>query len=163
MFRKVVVQTEDFDVGTEISNASGIGKDVGAVVSFVGLCRDEGSTLSGIDLESYPAMAYLELDAIITAASARWALESAKVIHRYGRVLIGENIVLVVVASRHRGEAFAAADFIMDFLKQDAPFWKRELCVTGEREVAHWVDPKLTDAIAVTRWAPSRTKVRGDE
>jgi molybdopterin synthase catalytic subunit len=163
MLRKVVVQTEDFDVGMEISNASGVGKHVGAVVSFVGLCRDEGSSLSGIDLESYPAMAYLELDAIITAASARWALESATVIHRYGRILIGDRIVLVAVASRHRGEAFAAADFIMDFLKQDAPFWKRELLVNSEREVAYWVDPKLTDAIAVRRWAPSRTKVKGDE
>ena len=158
MFRKVVVQTEDFDVGAEIANASSIGKDVGAVVSFVGVCRDEGGTLSGIDLECYPAMAYLELDAIISAASVRWALESATVIHRYGRIPIGEHIVLVAVASRHRGEAFAAADLIMDFLKRDAPFWKREFRGSGEREVANWVDPKLADAVAVARWGTLTTE-----
>lgn len=163
MFRKVVVQIEDFDVGAEIEHASSIGKDVGAVASFVGLCRGEDGTLNGIDLESYPAMAYLEFDAIIDAASARWMLESVTVIHRYGRILAGEGIVLVAVAARHRGDAFAAADFIMDFLKQDAPFWKRELHVAGDPDAPRWVSAKSADAVAAKRWGAIKTKVDGDE
>lgn len=151
MFRKVTVQTEDFDVGSEIARVSSVGNDVGAVASFVGLCRGEGGTLDGVNLESYPAMAYIEFDAIINAAAARWPLEGVTIIHRYGQILAGERIVLVVVASCHRSDAFAGAEFIMDFLKQDAPFWKRELRVAGGTN-ARWVTAKSADAMAAARW-----------
>jgi molybdopterin synthase catalytic subunit len=151
MFRKVAVQIDDFDVATEIESVSSVSNDAGAVASFVGLCRSEGGTLDGVDLESYPAMAYVEFDAIINAAAARWALEGVTIIHRYGRILTGERIVLVVVASRHRSDAFAGAEFIMEFLKQDAPFWKRELRVAGDTN-ARWVAAKSADAMAAARW-----------
>jgi molybdopterin synthase catalytic subunit len=148
-------------VGAEIANASNVGRDVGAVASFVGLCRGERGTLSGIDLECYPAMAYLELDAIINAASARWMLESVTVIHRYGRILSGERIVMVAAGARHRSDAFAAAEFIMDFLKQDAPFWKRELRVGCDPIAACWVSAKSSDAMAATRWGAFKSKIDG--
>lgn len=152
MFRKVLVQTEDFDVGAEIADASSIGSDVGAIASFVGLCRGEGGTLNGVDLEAYPEMARRELDTIVSAASSRWALEGVTVIHRYGHILTGERIVLVAVAARHRRDAFAAAEFMMDFLKQSAPFWKRELCVAEHSNASRWVEAKSADAVAASRW-----------
>ncbi|ULK98528.1 molybdenum cofactor biosynthesis protein MoaE [Bradyrhizobium sp. I71] len=151
-----MIQTEDFDVGAEIGAICSVVEDAGAVASFVGLCRGEGGTLDGVYLESYPAMAYLEFDSIINAADERWSLGAVTIIHRYGRVLAGERIVLVAVAARHRKEAFAAAEFIMDFLKHDAPFWKRELRADGDSGAAGWVAAKASDASAAARWGVAR-------
>jgi molybdopterin synthase catalytic subunit len=156
--RKIAVQTEDFDVGAEIAAVSAAVTNVGAVASFVGLCRGEGGTLDGVDLESYPAMAYLELDSIINAAAARWTLQAVTIIHRYGRILVGERIVLVAVAARHRKEAFSSAEFIMDFLKRDAPFWKRDLRVAGEANALGWVAAKPADTLAAARWGAVKKK-----
>jgi molybdopterin synthase catalytic subunit len=119
----------------------------------------EGGTLNGIDLESYPAMAYLEFDAIVDAVDAREC-------DRYPPLwsnLAGERIVLAAVAARRRGDAFAAVDFIMDFLKRDAPFWKRELHVAGDPEAPRWVSAKSADAVAAKRWGAIKSKVDGDE
>jgi molybdopterin synthase catalytic subunit len=143
------VQMEDFDVADEIAKVARTSDDVGAIASFIGVCRAEGGSLEGIEIEVYPAMARTEMERILQAASARWPLHAISVVHRYGRIAVGHQIVLVVVAAGHRGDAFAAAEFIMDFLKQAAPFWKRGLTVDGE---ASWVGANRADAVAAGRW-----------
>ena len=122
---QVSVQREDFDAGAEARSLSAGRADIGAVVSFVGLCRDDGGRLAALEIEHYPGMAEGEIGRAVAAAQARWPLLGIRVVHRFGAIAPGEQIVLVAVASAHRGAAFAAAEFLMDYLKTRAPFWKR--------------------------------------
>lgn len=146
----VSVQEADFDPGTEIAGLSAGDPDVGAVASFVGLVRrgNEGTEVSAMTLEHYPGMTERALNDIVTEASGRWQCDHVRVIHRFGRMCPGDRIVFVGVASRHRGDAFAACEFIMDYLKTRAPFWKREETPEGAR----WVDARDSDDTAASRW-----------
>ena len=147
---RVRVQEADFDVGAEIASLSANRVDVGAVASFVGLVRDanDGSQVRGLTLEHYPGMTEKALEDICAQAHARWDLIDTLVIHRVGALVPGDRIVLVGVASAHRGEAFEACEFIMDFLKTRAPFWKREDTPAGSR----WVEARSSDDVAAGRW-----------
>ncbi|MCR9058180.1 MAG: molybdenum cofactor biosynthesis protein MoaE [Rhodobacteraceae bacterium] len=147
---KVKVQTEDFDAGAESGLLTSGRKDVGALVSFTGLCRDEAGTLSALELEHYPGMAEGELTRIAQQAIARWPLTGLTVIHRHGKIPPGDNIVLVIAASSHRRAAFEAADFLMDYLKTRAPFWKKEHLADGG--TGTWVDAKDGDDKDAARW-----------
>ncbi len=146
----VRIQAEDFDVNTEISALSDGRNDVGAVVTFSGLCRDEGGTLAALELEHYPGMAEAEILRIAEQACARWPLTGLRVIHRYGKIAPGENIVLVVAASPHRQAAFDGASYLMDYLKTRAPFWKKEHLIDGSS--GEWVSAKDADDEALKRW-----------
>ncbi len=146
----VSVRREDFDVATEIARLGAGRGDVGAVVSFTGLCRDEGGVLEALELEHYPGMAEAEIGRIAREAAQRWPLLGVTVVHRHGLIRPGENIVLVATASAHRQAAFEAANFIMDFLKTDAPFWKRERRRDGAE--SGWVAAKDADAASRRRW-----------
>lgn len=146
----VRIQREDFDTGAEIAAVSAGRPGIGAVVSFSGLCRDEGGALSALELEHYPGMAEAEIMRIAREAVARWPLDAVTVIHRHGRIEPGGNIVLVVTASSHRQAAFDAANFLMDFLKSNAPFWKKEHAADGT--AGGWVDAKDADERALERW-----------
>ena len=150
---KILVQADAFDLGTEVDAMRQGRTDIGAIASFVGLARDinEGSGVAAMTLEHYPGMTEKALAALVDEASARWALLDVTVIHRIGRLLPGDPIVLVAVASRHRGEAFAACEFIMDYLKTQAPFWKKEETPEGER----WVEARVSDDAAAARWMES--------
>lgn len=143
----VRVQREDFDPGGEIAALTAGRSDVGAVVTFSGLVRDPGG-LGSLELEHYPGMTEKALGAIEAEAVSRWELQSSLVIHRYGRLLPGERIMMVATASRHRQAAFEAAEFLMDYLKSRAPFWKKE---TG-RDGSRWVDAAERDEAALARW-----------
>jgi len=147
---KIAVQNEAFDLGTEVAALTQGRRDVGAVASFVGLARDtnEGSGVAAMTLEHYPGMTEKALAALVDEARARWALLDVTVVHRVGRLLPGDPIVLVAVAGAHRGEAFAACEFIMDALKTRAPFWKKEETPDGER----WVEARASDEAAAGRW-----------
>ncbi len=147
----VSVQAADFDPAAEQERLAGGRADVGAVVSFTGLCRDEGGALQALEIEHYPGMAEAEIARVAALAEARWRLAGLRVIHRYGRIRPGERIVLVAVAAGHRAAAFAAADFVMDYLKTRAPFWKREHRSDGS--VGAWVAAKDADETAAARWA----------
>lgn len=149
----VRIQAGDFDVAAEIAAISGGRADVGAVVTFTGLCRDEAGTLAALELEHYPGMAEAEITRIAHEAIARWPLAGITAIHRFGKIKPGENIVLVVTASRHRQAAFEAASFLMDYLKSRAPFWKKEHLLDGSE--GGWVDAKESDDAAAARWAKS--------
>jgi molybdopterin synthase catalytic subunit len=144
----ISIQHEDFDVGREIEALSAGKGEVGAVASFVGLVRDEGNTLSAMTLEHYPGMTEKALAEIVDRATERWSLLGVRVIHRIGRLLPGDRIVLVVVSSKHRGDAFAACEFIMDYLKTQATFWKKEETPDGGR----WVEARDSDDEAAGRW-----------
>lgn len=146
----VRVQVEDFDVGREVAAMTRGNPAIGAVASFVGMVRasNDGSGVSAMTLEHYPGMTESALEDIVAEATARWDIIDALVVHRYGRLQPGEQIVLVVVASAHRGEAFAGCEYIMDFLKTGAPFWKKEETPQGAR----WVDARETDDHAAERW-----------
>jgi molybdopterin synthase catalytic subunit len=147
---KIQVQTADFDLQTEL-NAMRAGRpDTGAIVSFIGLVRDinDGKNVAGMALEHYPGMTEKALQQITEQAQQRWELIDITVIHRVGPLLPTDQIVLVAVASRHRGNAFAACEFIMDYLKTEAPFWKKEQTPEGER----WVDARETDQVALEKW-----------
>jgi len=144
------VQQDDFDTAAEIRALTGENPDIGAVVAFTGLCRDESNTLSALELEHYPGMAEKEMRRVATEAGERWPLTGAVAIHRYGRIAPGENIVLVLAASRHRQAAFDGAAYIMDFLKSRAPFWKREIRKDGS--AGEWVDARSSDEDALNRW-----------
>lgn len=149
----VSVQEADFDVGVETQALSAGRLDVGAVATFVGLVRadklsGEGSEVSAMTLEHYPGMTEKSLEAIVTEAEARWRLQGVRVIHRFGRLVPGDRIVFVGVASAHRGDAFAACEFVMDYLKTRAPFWKKEDTPEGGR----WVDARDADDSAAARW-----------
>jgi molybdopterin synthase catalytic subunit len=147
---KVAIQREDFDVAREVERLTKGRGDIGAVVTFTGLCRDEAGTLEALELEHYPGMAEDEIERVAKQAAARWPLLGATAIHRYGKVLPGENIVLVIATSPHRGAAFEAAEFIMDYLKTRAPFWKKEHRRDGS--IGEWVEAKDADDSAAERW-----------
>jgi molybdopterin synthase catalytic subunit len=147
---KLRVQRESFDVATEAAALAAGRTDVGAVVTFTGLCRDEGGRLACLDLEHYPGMAEAEMGRVADEAVARWPLLGLTIVHRYGSIRPGEPIVLVVTASSHRNAAFAAAEFLMDYLKSNAPFWKKE--VLAEAAEGAWVQAKEEDEQALTRW-----------
>src|SRR5271157_4416032 len=147
----VRVQREDFDAGAEAAALARGRKDVGAIVSFVGYCRDEGGRLAALELEHSAGMAEEEMARVAREAESRWSLIGVTAIHRYGRIAPGEQIVLVAVASAHRGEAFAAAEMLMDFLKTRAPFWKRAFHADGV--VEGWVEAKEADDASAARWS----------
>ena len=151
MTGKVRIQAEDFSVAAEIAAMSEGRTEIGAVVSFVGLCRDEGGRLAALELEHYPGMAEEEVARVVAQAEERWPLQGIRVIHRYGKIRPGENIVLVATASAHRRAAFEAADFLMDFLKTRAPFWKREHLPDGS--IGGWVEAAQADDAAAERWS----------
>jgi len=146
----VRVQAEDFDVGQEISRIADGRRDIGAVVTFTGLCRDEAGTLCALELEHYPGMAEAQMRRVAEAALDRWLLCGLTIVHRYGKIAPGENIVLVVSASPHRQAAFEAASFVMDYLKTSAPFWKRQHLADGSS--GGWVEVKDQDDRAMDRW-----------
>lgn len=146
----VRVQREDFDLSAEVSRLSFDRPEIGAVVTFSGLCRDEAGTLAALELEHYPGMAEAEIARICELAIERFGLQAATAIHRYGKINPGENIVLVVTASPHRQAAFDGANFIMDFLKTSAPFWKKEHLADGT--TGGWVSAKDADDTARDRW-----------
>ena len=146
----VRVQREDFDLQAEVDRLSRGRPGIGAIVTFSGLCRDEGGTLSALELEHYPGMAEAEIERICREAVERFSLQAAAAIHRYGKIMPGENIVLVVTASAHRAAALEACHFLIDWLKTKAPFWKLE--ETGDG-AARWVDARSADDAAAERWA----------
>lgn len=146
----VSVQQQDFDVSVEIALLRNKSTQIGAVASFVGIVRDinDSQTVSVLELEHYPGMTEKSIAEIIDMAADRWQLIGVRVIHRVGKLLPTDQIVLVAVTSMHRGEAFAACEFIMDYLKTRAPFWKKEQTAEGAR----WVDARSTDQTAADRW-----------
>ena len=144
------VQHEDFDLQTEVDLLSKDKAGIGAVVTFSGLCRDEGGTLAALELEHYPGMAEAEMRRIGDLAIARFGLLGLTAIHRHGKIATGENIVLVIAASSHRQAAFDGANFVMDYLKTSAPFWKKEHgkgCEAGE-----WISARDADESAKDKW-----------
>jgi len=151
----VRIQTADFDAGGEIAALRGGNSKVGAVASFIGVCRDanDGSSVSQMTLEHYPGMTEKAIEKIITEAKQRWQVMDALVIHRVGELKPTDQIVLVVVTGSHRGEAFAACEFIMDYLKTRAPFWKKEQTLQGSR----WVEARASDDDAAQRWEPPKS------
>lgn len=150
MLPVVRIQREDFDLNAEVAALTRDRADIGAVVTFAGLCRDEGGKLAALELEHYPGMAEAEIGRVAAEAVERWPLNGLVAIHRYGLIKPGEQIVLVVAASRHRRAAFEAAEFLMDYLKTRAPFWKREHLSDGT--VGGWVEAKADDDTAAARW-----------
>jgi molybdopterin synthase catalytic subunit len=146
----VRIQSGDFDIAAEVAAMSAGRRDIGAVVTFTGLCRDEGGRLSALELEHYPGMAEAEIARICTEAAERWPIQAITAIHRFGRIEPGGNIVFVAAASPHRQAAFDAAGFVMDFLKSRAPFWKKEH--DGQGHAGGWVDAKVADEAALDRW-----------
>ena len=145
---RVAIQTQDFDLSTETARLRGSDGEVGAVVSFVGTVRDGGGSLSCMELEHYPGMTEAAIEAMVDEAFRRFEIRAARVIHRVGPLAPGAQIVLVLVASRHRGQAFQACEFLMDYLKTQAPFWKKEHTAEGAR----WVDARESDDAALARW-----------
>jgi molybdopterin synthase catalytic subunit len=147
------IQEADFDIAREIAALTQGRKDIGAIVSFSGICRDSehGEAIAALTLEHYPDMAEAEIGRHAETAMSRWPLTGLTVIHRVGRIAAGENIVLVLTASKHREAAFQAAEFLMDYLKASAPFWKREETPAG----ASWVEAHDRDDAAAARWTKS--------
>jgi molybdopterin synthase catalytic subunit len=150
---RVTIQTEDFDVAAEIAALRRGDAGVGAVCSFIGTVRDrsEGSAVSAMELEHYPGMTEKAIELMVDEACRRFDIRAARVIHRVGPLQVQDQIVLVVVTSPHRGESFQACEFLMDYLKTQAPFWKKESTPDGER----WVDARVTDDAALERWGIS--------
>jgi len=146
---KIVVQTEDFDLTTEVEFIKSSSPNVGAIVSFIGTVRDlNNESLVSLTLEHYPEMTEKSLESIANKARNKWELESITIIHRVGTLCIGDQIVLVITTSEHRQEAFDSCNFIMDFLKTDAPFWKKEISDKEEK----WVEIRETDEQQKSRW-----------
>ena len=150
MTATIRIQAEPFDAAAETAALTAGRTDVGAVVAFTGLCRDEGGRLTALELEHYPGMAEAEIARIAEQARERWPLMGLTVIHRYGKIAPGDDIVLVLTASTHRRAAFEAAEFLMDYLKTQAPFWKREHLKDGT--AGAWVEAKSVDDEAMERW-----------
>lgn len=144
----ISVQADDFDINKEIVSLKSSDNEVGAVVTFTGTVRDIGGTLNSMTLEHYPGMTEKELERIASIAEERWPLRGCRVIHRYGTLKPGDNIVLVITLSAHREAAFKAAEFLMDYLKSNAPFWKKESGLDGE----NWVEPKQSDENSLRKW-----------
>ena len=145
---RVAVQAGPFDYGAESAAFAAAAEGAGAVVTFLGVVRDNGGALRAMEIEHYPGMTEKAIAGIVEEAAARWPLTDALVIHRHGRLAPGEAIMMVATASRHRAAAFAAADFLMDYLKSRAPFWKKEIGSDG----AEWVAAKDEDEAALGRW-----------
>lgn len=147
---RVSIQTEDFDLSAEVARLRQGDAGVGAVASFVGTVRDrsEGQGIDGMELEHYPGMTEKAIEAMIDTALGRFDIRGARVIHRVGPLAPADQIVMVVVTSAHRGEAFQACEFLMDYLKTQAPFWKKEHTPAGAR----WVDARVSDDAALRRW-----------
>jgi molybdopterin synthase catalytic subunit len=147
------IQEADFDVAREIADLSKGRTDIGAVVSFSGICRgsEQGEPIAALTLEHYPGMAEAEIQRHADEALTRWPLRGLTIVHRFGRIAPGENIVLVVTASSHRQAAFEAAEFLMDYLKTSAPFWKREESAHG----TSWIEARDHDDAAAARWTKS--------
>jgi molybdopterin synthase catalytic subunit len=150
MAARVSIQTEDFDLSGEVAALRAGDGGVGAVVAFVGTVRDRsgGGAVSGMELEHYPGMTERAIEAMIDEAARRFDVRGARVVHRVGPLAPLDQIVLVAVTSAHRGDAFQACEFLMDYLKTQAPFWKKEHGPEG----AHWVDARVTDDAALARW-----------
>lgn len=147
---KIIVQADDFDVSAELAALRAAHRDVGAIVSFVGTVREliSGAAFSHLELEHYPGMTEKALENIVQQAIERWKINDVVIIHRVGLLPVCAQIVLVAVASKHRGSAFAACEFIMDYLKTAAPFWKKEVGEHG----AQWVDTRDSDFSALDKW-----------
>ena len=147
------IQQADFDVARESALLTAGRTDIGAVVSFLGLCRgtEGGGEIAALRLEYYPGMAEAEIERHVQEALSRWPLQGLTVIHRFGRIEPGQNIVLVLTASQHREAAFEAAEFLMDYLKTSAPFWKQEEGAKG----ANWIEARAHDDAAARRWTKS--------
>jgi molybdopterin synthase catalytic subunit len=147
---RVAIQTTDFDVSAELRALSAGDHGVGAIASFIGTVRShsEAKSISAMELEHYPGMTERAIEAMIDEAQRRFDIRAARVVHRVGQLLPGDQIVLVAVASAHRGVAFQACEFLMDYLKTQAPFWKKETTPEGAR----WVDARVTDDAALARW-----------
>lgn len=152
----VRLQRAPFDAAAEVAALTRARTDIGAVVTFSGICRgsEDGSPITALTLEHYPGMAEEEIARHVEEAQRRWALLGVTVIHRYGRIVPGEDIVLVVTASSHRQDAFAAAEFLMDYLKTRAPFWKQVEQADGRS----WVESKSTDEQSADRWTAARRR-----
>jgi molybdopterin synthase catalytic subunit len=148
---EVRIQTEDFDLSREMAQLRAGNAKVGAIVNFVGTVRDlnEGASVAEMELEHYPGMTEQSIQAIIDQAKQRWPIDGALVIHRVGPLMPMDQIVLVAVTSPHRGEAFSACEFIIDYLKTEAPFWKKEQTPEGAR----WVDARTSDDDALKKWS----------
>ncbi len=146
---RILVQEDRFDFGAEAEAFASGRTDAGAIVTFTGVVRDVSDGLSVMEIEHYPGMTEKALGDIAAQAKKRWALEDVLVIHRYGTLEPGEMIMMVATAARHRKDAFEAAEFLMDYLKSRAPFWKREVTKAG----ANWVESKSDDEAALDRWA----------
>jgi molybdopterin synthase catalytic subunit len=146
---KIIIQHEDFDLTTEVALARASNSSIGAIVSFVGTVRDlDSKNLNTITLEHYPGMTEKSLQSIAENAKIKWKLQSVTIIHRIGKLDINDQIVLVITASKHRQEAFESCNFIMDFLKTDAPFWKKETTTTAEK----WVESRTQDIEKKKQW-----------
>lgn len=147
---RVCIRSEDFDIGAEAAALRASDGGVGAVVAFVGTVREQGSgaAVSAMELEHYPGMTEAAIEAMVDEAFARFDIRAARVIHRVGLLQARDQIVAVLVASAHRGQAFQACEFLMDYLKTQAPFWKKEHTPDG----AHWVDARVADDEALARW-----------
>lgn len=146
----ISIQDKNFDVNEEIERVSKDNKNIGAVVSFLGLCRDESGLLKALELEHYPNMAERQIAKVAKKAADDWGLDAVTVIHRHGLIEVGGNIVLVIAASKHRTAAFQSANFIMDYLKTDAPFWKKEHRKDGS--IGNWVEAKQDDQLKRDQW-----------
>jgi len=150
---RVRIQAVDFDLGAEVRDLRAGDSGVGAVVAFVGTVRDRGSAgspqVSGMELEHYPGMTEKSIEAMVDQALARFQIRAVRVIHRVGLLALQDQIVLVAVSSAHRAEAFQACEFLMDYLKTQAPFWKKEQAVDGS---SRWVDARVADDAALARW-----------
>lgn len=146
----VRVQEQDFDLGSEVARIREGRTDIGAIVTFTGTVRGGGTSgIESMTLEHYPGMTERELERVEAEANERWPLDASLIIHRYGKLSPGDNIVLVVTASSHRQAAFEAAEFLMDYLKTRAPFWKKE---AGPDGTGNWVDARDSDDKAIERW-----------
>ena len=154
----VRVQSEDFDAGAEIARLRQGNAKVGAVAAFIGVARDvnDGDSVATLTLEHYPGMTERALEGIVVEARSRWRLIDVLVVHRVGELRPTDQIVLVAVTSEHRGDAFAACEFIMDYLKTRAPFWKKEATSEGER----WVDARAADEESTARWTGEQSGKR---
>ena len=154
MMSSVRVQTEDFDVSAEMLTLRKRNPKIGAVASFIGVVRDlnDGDSVSTLTLEHYPGMTEKSLEAIVQQAKERWDIYDALIVHRVGTMRPLDQIVLVIVTSAHRGESFQACEFLMDYLKTRAPFWKKEVTPEGER----WVDARSSDDVAAQRWEQAK-------
>ncbi len=150
MAGRVSIQAEDFDLGAEVAALRAGDGGIGAVAVFVGTVRErsDGATVASMELEHYPGMTEAAIEAMVDEAFTRFEIRAARVVHRIGRLAAREQVVLVAVASAHRGQAFLACEFLMDYLKTHAPFWKKESTDAGER----WVDARVADDAALARW-----------